>query len=120
MEGELRGKVGFVPSNMLEVITDEKELAQISTLLAAQNRLNGRGRSPEGGDGSITKMKALYDYDPTQDSPNSESGSEVELAFAEGDVLTVFGKPDEDGFFQVRLCIYSLLPDLFFSLEPSY
>ena len=47
-------------------------------------------------------MRAIYDYDPAQDSPNSESsGSEVELAFAEGDVLTVFGKPDEDGFFQV-------------------
>lgn len=105
LEGELHGKVGFAPSNMLEEITDEEELAQISTLLArghTQNSLNGRDQPPAGVGGSATKMRAIYDYDPAQDSPNTESGSEVELAFAEGDVLTVFGQPDEDGFFQVR------------------
>ena len=44
-------------------------------------------------------MKALFDYDPAQDSPNENS--EVELAITEGDVVTVFGKPDGDGFFKV-------------------
>lgn len=86
---------------MLEEITDGSELAQIQPLLHSQNSLNGRDQFSGGGDGSVTKMRAVYDYDPAQDSPNSESGSEVELAFVEGDVLTVFGKPDEDGFFQV-------------------
>ena len=108
VEGELGGRVGFAPSNMLEEITDEEELAQIATLLArghAQNSLNGRERPPVGVDGSVTKMRAIYDYDPAQDSPNTESGSEAELAFAEGDILTVFGQPDEDGFFQVRAII---------------
>ena len=106
LEGELRGKVGFVPSNMLEVITDPAELAQMETLLHSQNSLNGRGHMSVGGEGSVTKMRAIYDYDPAQDSPNSESGSEVELAFTEGDVLTVFGQPDEDGFFQVSLSLF--------------
>lgn len=101
MEGELRGQVGFAPSNMLEEITDPEELAQIPTLLHSQNSLNGRGQYPVGGVGSVTKMRAIYDYDPDQDSPNS-GGSEVELAFTEGDVLTIFGRPDEDGYFQVR------------------
>ena len=87
---------------MLEKITDEADLAQIKSLIHSQNSQNGRDQFPAGGDGSITKMRAVYDYDPVQDSPNSESGSEVELAFTEGDILTVFGKPDEDGFFQVR------------------
>ena len=121
MEGELGGKVGFAPSNMLEEITDEEELAQISTLLArghAQNTLNGRERPSVGMDGSVTKMRAIYDYDPAQDSPNTESGSETELAFAEGDVLTVFGQPDEDGFFQVRGS-YTVSLYLFISLSLS-
>ena len=90
---------------MLEEITREEELAEISTLLArghAQNSLNGRGQTPVGVSGSAVKMRAIYDYDPAQDSPNTQSGSEVELAFTEGDILTVFGQPDEDGFFQVR------------------
>lgn len=108
LEGELHGKVGFAPSNMLEEITDEEELAQISTLLSrshTQNSVNGRDRPPVGVVGSATKMRAIYDYDPAQDSPNTESGSEAELAFTEGEILTVFGQPDEDGFFQVRGCL---------------
>ena len=92
-----------MPSNMLEEITEVEELAQIATLIRSQNSVNGRGHFSAGGEGSVTKMRAVYDYDPAQDSPNTESGSEVELAFTEGDILTVFGKPDEDGFFQVSL-----------------
>ena len=40
---------------------------------------------------------ALYDYDPTQLSPNVDS--EVELSFRAGDILVVFGEMDDDGFF---------------------
>ena len=97
---------------MLEEITDETELTQISTLLHTQNSLNGCDRPPAGMVGSATKMRAIYDYDPAQDSPNSESGSEVELAFTEGDILTVFGRPDEDGFFQVNVVILEVGGDL--------
>ena len=62
MEGELHSKVGFAPSNMLEEITDEEELAQISTLLArghSQNSLNGCDRPPMGVVSSATKMRAI-------------------------------------------------------------
>ena len=40
---------------------------------------------------------ALYDYDPSQLSPNVDS--EVELSFRAGDILVVFGEMDDDGFF---------------------
>ena len=40
---------------------------------------------------------ALYDYDPSQLSPNVDS--EVELSFRAGDMVVVFGEMDDDGFF---------------------
>ena len=44
---------------------------------------------------------ALYDYDPTELSPNVDS--EVELAFKTGEILTIFGDMDDDGFFMGEL-----------------
>ena len=40
---------------------------------------------------------ALYDYDPSELSPNVDS--EVELTFRTGDLITVFGDMDDDGFY---------------------
>ncbi len=40
---------------------------------------------------------ALYDYDPSELSPNVDS--EVELSFRTGDVISVFGDMDDDGFY---------------------
>ena len=34
-------------------------------------------------------MKAVYDYNSRQDSPNR--GMELELSFRNGDIITVFG-----------------------------
>lgn len=45
-------------------------------------------------------MKALYDYIPSTDSPNDNV--EEELPIREGDILVVYGRKDEDGFYQVR------------------
>lgn len=44
---------------------------------------------------------ALYDYDPSQLSPNVDS--EVELSFRAGDILLIFGDMDDDGFFMGEL-----------------
>uniref|UniRef100_A0A1I8GPP8 Fibronectin type-III domain-containing protein n=1 Tax=Macrostomum lignano TaxID=282301 RepID=A0A1I8GPP8_9PLAT len=41
---------------------------------------------------------ALYDYDPASMSPNPD-GVQRELAFLEGQLLTVFGSRDADGFY---------------------
>ncbi len=108
--GELNGKEGYIPSNLLEEVTDQEELAGISTLLQAQanqrhdnaHLQNRNGIHTE--DNSSQKMKAVFDYDPALDSPNENS--EVELTLNEGDIVMVFGKPDEDGFFKV---FYDLL-----------
>lgn len=100
---DLNGKTGYVPSNLVEQITDEEELSRIDILLqeqlsqARQHNMNGNQGSRE--EQGAQKMKALFDYDPAQDSPNENS--EIELAINEGDVVTVFGKPDGNGFFKV-------------------
>ena len=44
-------------------------------------------------------VQALYDYDPFHQSPNEDPSEELE--FHEGDYITIFGDPDEDGFYEV-------------------
>ena len=44
---------------------------------------------------------ALYDYDPTELSPNVDA--EVELSFRTGDMLLVYGDMDDDGFYMGEL-----------------
>ncbi|XP_017324285.2 RIMS-binding protein 2 isoform X2 [Ictalurus punctatus] len=50
---------------------------------------------------STHRMVALYDYDPRESSPNVDV--EEELTFCAGDVITVFGEIDEDGFYYGEL-----------------
>ena len=45
------------------------------------------------------KMRALFGYSPATDSPNENK--DEELCIEEGDVVTVFGRPDDDGYYQV-------------------
>ncbi|XP_073767178.1 RIMS-binding protein 2 isoform X20 [Danio rerio] len=61
---------------------------------------------------STRRMVALYDYDPRESSPNvdvearyggSLQSEEAELTFCAGDVITVFGEIDEDGFYYGEL-----------------
>ncbi|XP_007567171.2 RIMS-binding protein 2 isoform X9 [Poecilia formosa] len=59
---------------------------------------------------STWRMVALYDYDPRESSPNvdveyegSRLNEEAELTFCAGDVITVFGEIDEDGFYYGEL-----------------
>jgi len=107
--GELDGKTGYVPSNLVEEVTDNEELNEIRSILREKGTLrrdtqdlNGSGvlREGEGGDGVVRVMVAEYDYNPGEDSPNENS--EVELPLIEGQRVTVFGWADEDGF--VKVC----------------
>uniref|UniRef100_H0XD66 RIMS-binding protein 2 n=1 Tax=Otolemur garnettii TaxID=30611 RepID=H0XD66_OTOGA len=50
---------------------------------------------------STRRMVALYDYDPRESSPNVDV--EAELTFCTGDIITVFGEIDEDGFYYGEL-----------------
>ncbi|XP_066929551.1 RIMS-binding protein 2-like [Clytia hemisphaerica] len=46
-------------------------------------------------------MVALFNYDPAVSSPNVDS--EIELSFAAGEKIEVYGEMDEDGFFSGKL-----------------
>ncbi|XP_047401656.1 peripheral-type benzodiazepine receptor-associated protein 1 isoform X5 [Sciurus carolinensis] len=46
-------------------------------------------------------MVAAFDYDPRENSPNMDV--EAELSFRAGDVITVFGNMDDDGFYYGEL-----------------
>ncbi|XP_054852498.1 RIMS-binding protein 2 [Eublepharis macularius] len=50
---------------------------------------------------STRRMVALYDYDPRESSPNVDV--EAELTFCTGDIITVIGEIDEDGFYYGEL-----------------
>ncbi|XP_076586100.1 RIMS-binding protein 2 isoform X9 [Chaetodon auriga] len=70
-----------------------------------RNRRSGRQHPM-----STRRMVALYDYDPRESSPNvdveyegSRLNEEAELTFCAGDVITVFGEIDEDGFYYGEL-----------------
>ncbi|XP_028851307.1 RIMS-binding protein 2 isoform X15 [Denticeps clupeoides] len=70
-----------------------------------RNRRSGRQHPV-----STCRMVALYDYDPRESSPNvdvecegTRLSEEAELTFCAGDVITVFGEIDEDGFYYGEL-----------------
>ncbi|XP_030273362.1 RIMS-binding protein 2 isoform X18 [Sparus aurata] len=70
-----------------------------------RNRRSGRQHPT-----STRRMVALYDYDPRESSPNvdveyegNRLNEEAELTFCAGDVITVFGEIDEDGFYYGEL-----------------
>ncbi|NWW31572.1 RIMB1 protein, partial [Panurus biarmicus] len=47
------------------------------------------------------RMVAAFDYNPKESSPNTDM--EAELTFSAGDVITVFGSMDDDGFYYGEL-----------------
>nr|XP_026653079.1 peripheral-type benzodiazepine receptor-associated protein 1 isoform X6 [Zonotrichia albicollis] len=47
------------------------------------------------------RMVAAFDYNPKESSPNTDV--EAELTFSAGDVITVFGSMDDDGFYYGEL-----------------
>ncbi|VDN90250.1 unnamed protein product [Brugia pahangi] len=50
----------------------------------------------------VRKFVAKFDYDSRELSPNVDA-EQVELSFHAGDVITVYGEMDEDGFFMGEL-----------------
>jgi RIMS-binding protein 2 len=61
---------------------------------------------------------ALYDYDPTELSPNVDS--EVELTFKTGDLVTIYGDMDDDGFYMGELRgMRGLVPSNFLTDLPA-
>ncbi|XP_075032636.1 RIMS-binding protein 2 isoform X5 [Mixophyes fleayi] len=106
--GESCSRAGYIPCNMVsEIQTDDEEMMDqllkqgflpLNTPVEKieRNRRSGRQHSV-----STRRMVALYDYDPRESSPNVDV--EAEITFCTGDIITVFGEIDEDGFYYGEL-----------------
>uniref|UniRef100_A0A8C9QYW9 RIMS binding protein 2 n=1 Tax=Scleropages formosus TaxID=113540 RepID=A0A8C9QYW9_SCLFO len=102
--GELDGKTGLIPCNMVsEIQAEDKDTMEqlirqgylpLSTPVDKIERDERVGQCPLL---PTRKMVALYDYDPRESSPNVDV--EAELTFSAGDIITVLGDIDEDGFY---------------------
>ncbi|XP_029142037.1 RIMS-binding protein 2 isoform X1 [Protobothrops mucrosquamatus] len=106
--GETCARLGLIPCNMVsEIQADDAEMMDhllrqgflpLNTPIEKLERNRRSSRPP----GSATRrMVALYDYDPRESSPNVDV--EAELTFCTGDIITVFGEIDEDGFYYGEL-----------------
>ncbi|KAL3976136.1 ubiquitin-large subunit ribosomal protein L40e [Sarotherodon galilaeus] len=126
---EIRDRVGLIPCNMVsEIQTEDDEMMDqllkqgflplntpVEKLVNCDRFKDGRSinrrsrkskrernrRSGRQHPMSTRRMVALYDYDPRESSPNVDV--ETELTFCAGDVITVFGEIDEDGFYYGEL-----------------
>uniref|UniRef100_A0A8C3NDJ1 RIMS-binding protein 2 n=1 Tax=Geospiza parvula TaxID=87175 RepID=A0A8C3NDJ1_GEOPR len=107
--GETCARVGLIPCNMVsEIQADDEEMMDqllkqgFLPLNTPIEKLEPRGRRG-GRQQPLTtrRMVALYDYDPRESSPNVDV--EAELTFCTGDIITVFGEIDEDGFYYGEL-----------------
>ncbi|XP_009995934.1 PREDICTED: RIMS-binding protein 2 isoform X3 [Chaetura pelagica] len=106
--GETCARIGLIPCNMVsEIQADDEEMMDqllkqgflpLNTPVEKieRNRRSGRQHSV-----TTRRMVALYDYDPRESSPNVDV--EAELTFCTGDIITVFGEIDEDGFYYGEL-----------------
>uniref|UniRef100_A0AAQ6IJG8 RIMS-binding protein 2 n=1 Tax=Anabas testudineus TaxID=64144 RepID=A0AAQ6IJG8_ANATE len=105
---EIRDRVGLIPCNMVsEIQTEDDEMMEqllkqgFLPLNTPVEKLERNRRSSRQHPMSTRRMVALYDYDPRESSPNVDV--EAELTFCAGDVITVFGEIDEDGFYYGEL-----------------
>nr|XP_061800328.1 RIMS-binding protein 2-like [Nerophis lumbriciformis] len=101
--GEVRGRMGLIPCNMVSEIRaeDDETMDQLIKqgflpLSTPVDRLE-QNRGPLRRGEASRRMVALYDYDPRESSPNVDV--EAELTFCTGDIIAVFGDIDEDGFY---------------------
>ncbi|CAI9608521.1 unnamed protein product, partial [Staurois parvus] len=96
-------KQGFLPLNTpVEKIVNCERFKESSRSVHRRSRKSKRERNRRSGrqhSVSTRRMVALYDYDPRESSPNVDV--EAELTFCTGDIITVFGEIDEDGFYYV-------------------
>ncbi|XP_041826823.1 RIMS-binding protein 2 isoform X8 [Melanotaenia boesemani] len=101
--GEVRGRMGLIPCNMVSEIRadDEETMDELMKqgflpLSTPVDRIEQNRRGLRR-DQASRRMVALYDYDPRESSPNVDV--EAELTFCAGDIIAVFGDIDEDGFY---------------------
>ncbi|CAF4652800.1 unnamed protein product [Rotaria sp. Silwood1] len=94
------GHTGYVPSNMVsEVEVTDSENESTITAVPSKKRTSSVSalKSPK----PIRKMVALFDYNPSEYSPNINSNDE--LSFHSGDVIYIHGNIHDDGFYSGEL-----------------
>uniref|UniRef100_A0A2K5VWY3 RIMS-binding protein 2 n=1 Tax=Macaca fascicularis TaxID=9541 RepID=A0A2K5VWY3_MACFA len=106
--GETCARLGLIPCNMVsEIQADDEEMMDqllrqgFLPLNTPVEKIERSRRSGRHHSVSTRRMVALYDYDPRESSPNVDV--EAELTFCTGDIITVFGEIDEDGFYYGEL-----------------
>ncbi|XP_077317923.1 RIMS-binding protein 2 isoform X16 [Lithobates pipiens] len=115
-------KQGFLPLNTpVEKIVNCERFKESSRSVHRRSRKSKRERNRRSGrqhSVSTRRMVALYDYDPRESSPNVDV--EAEITFCTGDIITVFGEIDEDGFYYGELNGHKgLVPSNFLEEVPN-
>lgn len=94
--GELNGRHGYVPCNMVSEMQYDPETGLATNSLRQQQMSTFSAQDPWS-HLPVRRMIALYDYDPLELSPNPDA--EMELAFNTGDIIYVsFPKSLKIGF----------------------
>ncbi|XP_069766501.1 RIMS-binding protein 2-like isoform X3 [Narcine bancroftii] len=132
--GEANGQTGFVPCNMVsEIQVDDDDVMEqllkrdylapsisMEKLVHSDTWKEARQREWNRPSSALQnlpmkRMMAVFDYDPRESSPNVDI--EAELTFSAGDIITVYGDMDEDGFYYGDLNgIHGLAPSNFLEL----
>ncbi|XP_064888855.1 RIMS-binding protein 2 isoform X15 [Columba livia] len=106
--GETCTRIGLIPCNMVsEIQADDEEMMDqllkqgFLPLNTPVEKIERNRRTSRQQPVATRRMVALYDYDPRESSPNVDV--EAELTFCTGDIITVFGEIDEDGFYYGEL-----------------
>ncbi|KAM7051165.1 RIMS-binding protein 2 isoform 10-T11 [Molossus nigricans] len=106
--GETCARLGLIPCNMVsEIHADDQEMMDqllrqgFLPLNTPVEKIERGRRSGRQHSVPTRRMVALYDYDPRESSPNIDV--EAELTFCTGDIISVFGDIDEDGFYYGEL-----------------
>uniref|UniRef100_A0A8D0G4X5 SH3 domain-containing protein n=1 Tax=Sphenodon punctatus TaxID=8508 RepID=A0A8D0G4X5_SPHPU len=102
--GECAGKIGYIPCNMVSEVCVENNKVKKDLLkqgcVPASTLVGNLGRGQEDCQpepDALRTMVAIFDYNPRESSPNLDV--EVELPFTAGDIITVLGCMDDDGFY---------------------
>uniref|UniRef100_A0A7M4DWS4 RIMS binding protein 2 n=1 Tax=Crocodylus porosus TaxID=8502 RepID=A0A7M4DWS4_CROPO len=139
-QGEIEGKVGYIPCNMVsEVEMDSIEMKQQLLKQASVTDTDSRmnlvkldiqdrndkshsecAQQDSKVEQSASKtMVAVFDYNPRESSINVDV--ESELTFSAGDIITVFGSVDDGGFYYGELNGQrGLIPSEFLKKSPLH
>ncbi|CAH1118371.1 unnamed protein product [Phaedon cochleariae] len=95
------GRRGYVPHNMVMELEGNQNRDRWGDICANL---------------PVKRMVALYDYDPQELSPNVDA----ELSFATGQIISVYGDMDDDGFYMGEIDgVRGLVPSNFLAEAPE-